>query len=92
MRADYDRSLALDPENVQTRLEYAGVLEALRCPPSEAHAEGGWYNDQLAPDEIERLPAARGGEITAKIVALQPAATLRADTTPASSPPATRPM
>jgi O-antigen ligase len=93
VRAGYDRSLAIDPGNVQTRLEYAGVLESLRLP-AKARAEyeqALWYNDQLAPDEVERLPAGRVGEIKAKIAALQPAAGATLPTTIPVSAPATRP-
>jgi tetratricopeptide (TPR) repeat protein len=74
VRADYDRSLALDPENVETRLEYAKALEALHLADAarEQYEKALWYNDQLAPDEIERLPASRIAEIRASIARLQP--------------------
>jgi hypothetical protein len=83
VRGDFDRSLALDPENVQTRLDYAKVLETLNDSGDarEQYEQALWYDNQLAPDEIERLSASRVGEIRAIIARLQ-----------AATAPATRPM
>jgi O-antigen ligase/tetratricopeptide (TPR) repeat protein len=84
IRKDFERSLALDPENVQTRLEYAGALAALHFPADarEQYEKALWYDDQLAPDEIERLSAGKVAEIRANIARLQPPTTA----------PSTRPM
>lgn len=65
VRADYDRALALDPANVALRLDYAGELERLG-PSEQARAQyekALWFNDQLQPDEVERLAPARLAEV-----------------------------
>jgi tetratricopeptide (TPR) repeat protein len=72
VRADYERGLALDPANVPMRLDYAKILETLHLP-AEAKAQyetALWYDDQLAPDEIERLAPAKVAEIRASIARL----------------------
>jgi tetratricopeptide (TPR) repeat protein len=87
LRNDYERSLELDPENVQTRLAYARSLDELRfaAEAREQYEKALWYDDQLAPDEIERLPAAKVAEIRANIARPQ-------GSTPAHTMPATRPL
>jgi tetratricopeptide (TPR) repeat protein len=86
VRFDYGQSLALDPENVEIRLDYARTLAALHLPAQarEQYEKALWYNDQLAPDEIERLSPDRLEEIHAAIAKLRPS------TAPATAP-ATQP-
>jgi hypothetical protein len=67
VRSDYDRALALDPANVERRLDYAKTLERLNLG-GEARVQyqrALQYNAQLPPDEMERLPPARVAEIEA---------------------------
>jgi O-antigen ligase len=75
VRADYERSLALDPDDVDTRLEYAAALKALHRPADarEQFEKALWYNDQLAPDEIKRKSPTKVAQIQAQIARLQPA-------------------
>jgi tetratricopeptide (TPR) repeat protein len=84
VRNDFERCLAIDPENVQTRLAYAQVLEALHFAGDarEQYEKALWYNDQLADDEIERLSAAKVAAIRANIARLRQAV----DTMPTTHP------
>jgi O-antigen ligase len=77
VRADYDRTLALDPANVQIRLEYAAALEKLGEPQAAVAQlrQALHWNDLLNPDEPKRLPAARVQSIQQHIAALSRSAT-----------------
>ena len=72
VRADYERALRLDPNNVDTRLEYAEVLSRLgdRAAAAEQYRQALRYNDLLAPDEPKRLPPKRLETIRAALSAL----------------------
>jgi O-antigen ligase len=76
-RSDYEEILRLDPNNRDLRLQYAGLLENL----GERAAARGQYqrtlelNDELAPDEIRRLPPAKVVQVKKKIEELSKATT-----------------
>ncbi len=73
VRSDFDAALALDPANVPTRLQYAQILESLGLP-TEARAQyesALRFNDQLAPDEVERLAPAKVAELNAAIARMK---------------------
>ena len=61
VRADYDRALRLDPNNVDARLEYAEVLAKFgdRAAAADQYRQALRYNDLLSPDEPKRLPPKR---------------------------------
>ena len=61
VRSDYEQALRLDPNNVDARLEYAGVLERIgdRAAAAEQYRQALRYNDLLSPDEPKRLPPDR---------------------------------
>jgi O-antigen ligase len=74
VRADFERALALDPANVAMRRHYAQTLEQLGAT---ADARGQyeralWFDDQLLPDDAERLPPAKRRELEDRIRQLGP--------------------
>jgi tetratricopeptide (TPR) repeat protein len=73
VRADYERGLALDPANVPMRLEYAQALESLGSPADARtqYEKALWYNDQLTPDEVERLRPTKLKEVQDAVVRLR---------------------
>jgi tetratricopeptide (TPR) repeat protein len=88
VRQDFERSLELDPDNVQSRLEFAKTLEDLHdaAGARDQYEKALWYDDQLAPDEIERLSGAKVAEIRATIARLGSAAAPATATAPATRP------
>ena len=69
VRADFERALSLDPANVSMRRHYAETLEKLGLP-ADARAQyerALWFNDQLLPDDAERLPPPTVEAIRAKV-------------------------
>src|SRR5207248_6144974 len=65
LRSAYESALALDPNDVTGRLDYAQTLEKLG---QSADAVAQYRialvkNDLLAPDEPKRLPPAKGEEL-----------------------------
>ena len=72
IRAGYDRALALDPNSVQVRLDYAAILQRLgdRTGAREQYEAALRYNDLLSPDEPKRLPAAKVAEVRQAIAEL----------------------
>jgi hypothetical protein len=74
VRAGYDAALALDPANVPARLDYAKTLHEALHLPAEAKAQyqkALWFNDQLQPDEVERLSPEKVNQIRATIARLE---------------------
>lgn len=69
VKSEYDAALALDPANVPMRLKYAEYLEKLGfASDAKAQLERAlWFDDQLAPDEVERLSPGKVAEIREKI-------------------------
>lgn len=63
--ADYDQALQLDPCNLELRIEYADVLREIHRPADarRQYQKALDLNDQLARDEIRRLPERRVREI-----------------------------
>jgi tetratricopeptide (TPR) repeat protein len=61
IRADYDRVLAIDPNNIASHLEYAEVLRHFNQPAAAVQQlEAALrYNDGLDPHDPRRLPADR---------------------------------
>jgi hypothetical protein len=53
----YQHALALDPNEVTIRLEFADALKNLGNPHDaiEQYQKALWYNDQFPPDEAKRL-------------------------------------
>ena len=66
---DYDQALRLDPCNLELRVEYADVLRENHRPADarRQYQRALELNDQLAPDEIRRLPDGRVREIRSRI-------------------------
>jgi hypothetical protein len=73
VRQDYERALTLNPNDVETRLDYADLLAA-RGFPQDAAAQ---YRTALAKnaglhaDEPKRLPVERVKEVEQKVAALE---------------------
>ena len=78
LREGHERALALDPNNVEIRLDYAAVLRRLGDAPGalEQYRTALRYNDLLSPGEPKRLPPARLEEVRKAIAEVegQPAA------------------
>ena len=72
VRAGYDHALRLDPNSVQIRLDYAGLLRRLgdRGGARDQFSAALRYNDLLNPDEPKRLPPARVNEVRRAIAEL----------------------
>lgn len=74
VRQAFERALALDPQNVSARLEYARALEDRLARPRDAARQ---YRLALAtnaayhPDEPERLPPPQVSEIEQRIARLE---------------------
>ncbi|MCS7032730.1 MAG: O-antigen ligase family protein, partial [Phycisphaerae bacterium] len=71
--ADYSTAIALDPNNVPTRLAFARALEDSGNPRAavEQYRAALQLNDRLDPQEPKRLSAAEVAEIRQKIEALE---------------------
>jgi hypothetical protein len=69
VRADFDHAIALDPNDVDTRLDYSEALEhfGLRWAAVEQYGAALEKNDGLSPDEPKRLPAAKVAELRDRI-------------------------
>jgi cytochrome c-type biogenesis protein CcmH/NrfG len=69
VRADYERALRLDPNNVEVRLEYGEALRRFGDPSgaAEQYREALRYNDLLAADEVKRLPRQRVEQVNRAI-------------------------
>jgi tetratricopeptide (TPR) repeat protein len=69
VREDFEAVLRLDPNDVDTRLRYAKALDAMGHPAEAARAyrQALDVNDQLHPDEPERLAPARVEEVEREI-------------------------
>ena len=74
VKADYQRALTIDPQNVLARLDYADVLIKLHDPlaAAEQYRLALATNAQYHEDEPKRLPPARVKEIEASIEKLAP--------------------
>jgi hypothetical protein len=85
IREGYDRALAIDPNNVQVRLEYASMLRRLGDDTGALAQlrEALRYNALLSPDEPKRLPPERVAEVE-KIIATPIGPTSAPATVPAS--------
>ena len=70
--ADYDEALRLDPCNLELRIEYADLLRVSHRPADARHQYQRVLelNDQLAPDEIRRLPERQVRDIRSRISTL----------------------
>jgi O-antigen ligase len=68
-KSDYQKALALDPNNVEMRLEYAQMLEKINEPAAarRQYQIALQMNNLLAPDEPKRLPMKDVGEIRKRI-------------------------
>jgi len=75
----YERALALDPNNVRARLEFADALISFNERPRAAEQIkiALARNDQLHPDEPKRLTSEELEKIQAKLRELSPATTTR---------------
>ena len=71
-RADFERAIHLDPNNVQVRLDYARLLTNLGDRPAAAEQFriALRYNDQLHSDEPKRLTAEQVREVEKSLAAL----------------------
>jgi len=69
---NYAQALALDPNNIDLRLEYADFLRDHNRPADarQQYERALWYNQQLKIDEIRRLPPARVEQISKTIQSL----------------------
>ena len=74
VRADYEQALALDPANVPMRLRFAAAIEKLGAPGQARvqYERALWFNDQLEPEDAERLPPAELRQIEERIRQLNP--------------------
>jgi tetratricopeptide (TPR) repeat protein len=72
VRADYERALRLDPNNVDARLEYADVLRRFGDNAAAAgqYREALRFNNLLSPDEPKRLTPQRVTEVERSITEL----------------------
>jgi tetratricopeptide (TPR) repeat protein len=70
---DFERVLALDPNDITARLDYAQTLERFgqRADARRQYARALELNDLMDPAEPERLPPARVGQIRSRIESLQ---------------------
>jgi O-antigen ligase len=70
--SDYRRAIDLDPNNVSLRIEFADLLvkNGKRIEAREQYVRALELNNQLAPDEMKRLPSTRIEETQKKIAAL----------------------
>jgi O-antigen ligase len=73
IRADFDTALALDPQNIEVRLEFAELLSKWndRATAAQHLRKALDTNAGYDPAEPERLPPERVRQIEAKISALQ---------------------
>jgi hypothetical protein len=73
VRTHYDAALAIDPANVGMRLDYAAALDRLGFPTEAAgqYEKALAYNDQLDPNEFERLPPEKVTELNRLIARLR---------------------
>jgi thioredoxin-like negative regulator of GroEL len=69
MRRDFEKALSLDPQNVETRLEFAELLQKWNDPPAaaEQYRRALETNRQYDPKEPERLSPQRVQEIEERI-------------------------
>jgi O-antigen ligase len=76
IRADYDRALRLDPQNIPARIDYAEALTKLGDPSAaaEQYRLALATNDQYHPDEPKRLDPERVRQIKETIAQLAHAA------------------
>jgi O-Antigen ligase len=65
----YQHALALDPNEVTIRLEFADALKNLGKPQDavEQYQKALWYNDQFPPDEAKRLSSDQLAQINQTI-------------------------
>jgi O-antigen ligase len=69
---DFKQALALDPNTVAARLDYAAALEQFghKSEAADQYSSALWYNAQLSREESKRLPDRRVQEIEKKRDAL----------------------
>jgi O-antigen ligase len=74
VKQDYQTAIALNPNDVDVRIDYGAILEKLgfRHQAADAYRAALQKNDGLAPDEPKRLTAQRVQELRNKIAALDP--------------------
>ena len=75
IRSDFDRALALNPNDVSIRLEYADLLKSFDTPADRAAARKQYeealrFNDQLLANEPKRLTPEKVAEIRKTIEGL----------------------
>jgi thioredoxin-like negative regulator of GroEL len=73
-RADFERTIRLDPNNVQVRLDYARLLAALgdRTAAADQYRAALRFNDLLHPDEPKRLRPEELREVEKALAGLAP--------------------
>lgn len=83
VREDFERALAIDPNNVILRVRYADALESFgqRSEAAQQIERALWFDDQLPGYEKKRLPKPRADELRTKAAALR-----QPDTRPATRP------